>query len=44
MSEGDNKRVVKKGNTKKMNIKVSTEDKETPVNNELNKEKKNQFK
>ena len=40
MSEGDNKRVVKKGNTKKMNIKVSTEDKETPVNNELNKEKK----
>jgi hypothetical protein len=39
MSDEKNKRVVKKTNTKKMSIKVSTEDKETPSVNNLNKDK-----
>ena len=39
MSDENNKRVVKKTNTKKMSIKVSTEDKETPSVNNLNKDK-----
>ena len=41
MSDEKNKRVVKKTNTKKMSIKVSTEDKETPSVNNLNKDKNN---
>ena len=41
MSDESNKRVVKKTNTKKMSIKVSTEDKETPSVNNLNKDKNN---
>ena len=44
MSEETNKRVVKKTNTKKMNIKVSTEDKEVPPNNNLDKNKNDQSK
>ena len=35
MSEGSNKRLVKKSNTSKMNIKISTEDKETPSSNKI---------
>ena len=41
MSDEKNKRVVKKTNTKKMSIKVSTEDKETPSVNNLSKDKNN---
>ena len=44
MSEETNKRVVKKTNTKKMNIKVSTEDKDAPNNNNLEKNKNAQSK
>ena len=44
MSEETNKRVVKKTNTKKMSIKVSTEDKEVPPNNNLDKNKNDQSK
>ena len=39
MSESNNKRVVKKTKTKKMNIKVSTEDKDSPMPNNLNADK-----
>lgn len=39
MSESTNKRTVKKTNTKKMNIKVSTEDKDSPYKNNLNADK-----
>ena len=39
MSESTNKRTVKKTNTKKMNIKVSTEDKDSPSKNNLNADK-----
>ena len=39
MSEGDNKRVVKKTNTKKMSIKVSTEDKDAPLSTQTKNEK-----
>lgn len=44
MSEETNKRVVKKTNTKKMSIKVSTEDKEVPSTNNLDKNKNDQSK
>ena len=37
MSEGSNKRLVKKSNTGKMSIKISTEDKETPSSNKISK-------
>ena len=39
MSDEKNRRVVKKTNTKKMSIKVSTEDKDSPLVNKLNKDK-----
>ena len=39
MSDEKNRRVVKKTNTKKMSIKVSTEDKDIPLVNKLNKDK-----
>ena len=39
MSEGSNKRVVKKTKANKMSIKVSTEDKEEPLDKDLNKDK-----
>ena len=39
MSDEKNRRVVKKSNTKKMSIKVSTEDKDSPLVNKLNKDK-----
>ena len=38
MSEGSNKRVVKKTKVNKMSIKVSTEDKDEPLGNNLNKD------
>ena len=39
MSEGSNKRVVKKTKANKMSIKVSTEDKDEPLDKDLNKDK-----
>jgi len=39
MSEGSNKRVVKKTKANKMSIKVSTEDKDEPLGKDLNKDK-----
>ena len=39
MSDEKNRRVVKKTNTKKMSINVSTEDKDSPLVNKLNKDK-----
>ena len=39
MSDEKNRRVVKKTNTKKMSIKVSTEDKDSPLVNKLSKDK-----
>ena len=44
MSDENIKRVVKKNNTKKMSIKVSTEDKEVPPSNDANKDKKDKSK
>ena len=44
MSDENSKRVVKKNNTKKMSIKVSTEDKEVPPSNDANKDKKDKSK
>ena len=38
MSEGSNKRVVKKTKVNKMNIKVSTEDNDEPLGKDLNKD------
>ena len=38
MSEGSNKRVVKKTKANKMSIKVSTEDKDEPLGKDLNKD------
>lgn len=44
MSESNNKRVVKKSKTKKMSIKVSTEDKDSPMKNNLNGDKNSKSK
>ena len=38
MSEGSNRRVVKKNKTNKMSIKVSTEDRDEPLSKDLNKD------
>ena len=44
MSDESNRRVVKKTNTKKMSIKVSTEDKDIPSSNNQNKDKNSKSK